>query len=679
MVDKMKKIDLHIHTIATDSDANFEFDINKLNEYITTMELDAIAITNHNIFDKTQFNQISNTLKSTVLPGIEINIGNGPGHIILIADIVELDDFTIRCSKVSEIIKTAKDTIHFDKLKEIFVDLSKYLIIPHYNKSPNVDLETLKCLGNNFIAGEVTSFKKFIYALKDDTQKTPVLFSDSRAKSDWVFKTRQTYIDTSSIDIRSIKLCLSNKNSVALSTQEGNELIQVTPNGIKISDGLTVILGGRSSGKSRTLDQIKQYTDNAKYIKQFQLIEMDPENEAKKFNERVGRRQTEYGDNYLNKFRDVISDIKNIDLKNDDKDIDTYVTSLLKYANDQERHDVYSNTSLFSETEFIINNSEKLLSIIEATKILLSPGKYQKIIRDAISHDNLMFLFNKLIEEYRKEEFIRKKLIITNDLVRSIKRSLGSVSAISPIKDIDLFEIAHNRAKVTKFIDITKELQKPRTITRNLVGKFAIEERSVPVKGPQDLKDICGKVIGFSSIFPYYSRPYDFLSGLKSIDGVDPATYYKYFTKIEYRILNQYNTSVSGGERAEFRLINEISDAANYDLLLIDEPESSFDNMFLSEDVNRIIKTIAKNTPVVIVTHNNTIGASIRPDYIIHTERKIIGNKPEYKIFMGRATDKELVAIDGEKINNSELTMKYLEAGRDLYQERNKIYEMLEN
>jgi len=49
---------------------------------------------------------------------------------------------------------------------------------------------------------------------------------------------------------------------------------------------------------------------------------------------------------------------------------------------------------------------------------------------------------------------------------------------------------------------------------------------------------------------------------------------------------------VSGGERSEFRLLQEIKDAQNYDFLLIDEPESSFDNMFLKSDVNQIIREI---------------------------------------------------------------------------------------
>ncbi len=51
----MKKIDLHIHTTASVSDSAFEFCQTKLDEYIEVASLECIAITNHNLFDKDQF------------------------------------------------------------------------------------------------------------------------------------------------------------------------------------------------------------------------------------------------------------------------------------------------------------------------------------------------------------------------------------------------------------------------------------------------------------------------------------------------------------------------------------------------------------------------------------------------------------------------------------------------
>lgn len=673
----MKKIDFHIHTVATVVDVDFNFDLAKLKEYVEVMGLDGIAITNHNMFDRTQFDTITNALNITVLPGIEINLGKG--HALLISDADDLDDFTTKCSKVDDLVKVASDSIDVAKLREIFGDLSKYLIIPHYDKKPAVDQASLDALGDDFIVGEVTSAKKFMYALKDDSLPTPLLLSDGRAKADWDFKARQTYLDITSIDIRSMRLCLADKSKVSLSKEEGHELIQVTPDGVAISSGLTVVLGGRSSGKSHTLDAIHEYNENIKYIKQFELIETDPEKEAERFNERVGKKQQEDGDKYLRQFRGVIDEVKNISLKNDEKKVEEYVTSLLKYASEVERQDLYSKTAMFSETEIQVDDSDKLISLIEATQDLLSPGKYADLVEAKVSRNSLVELLQDLIDKYREEVLTRRKLEWTNSLVGSIKHSLGSLSAVTPVKDVNLLEVAKNKARVARFTEIAKELQKPRTIAQKTVRRFTIQERSVAITRAQDLKDISGRKVSFMDAFGHYPNPYDFLQSLMEIEEVDPTSYYRFFTKIEYSILNEYGVAVSGGERAEFKLINEIDGAINYDLLLIDEPESSFDNLFLSTDVNLTIKEIAKSTPVVVVTHNNTVGASIKPDYLIYTERKIIEGAPEYSIYTGRATDKQLTSLDGKTIDNSEVTLKYLEAGKDHYNERSRMYEMLEN
>ena len=56
---KMKKIDLHIHTIATRSDANFDFSFEQMKEYVESEKIDCVAITNHNLFDLKQYKTIS--------------------------------------------------------------------------------------------------------------------------------------------------------------------------------------------------------------------------------------------------------------------------------------------------------------------------------------------------------------------------------------------------------------------------------------------------------------------------------------------------------------------------------------------------------------------------------------------------------------------------------------------
>lgn len=69
------------------------------------------------------------------------------------------------------------------------------------------------------------------------------------------FPVKQTYIDIGNISLRSLKKALRDKTKVHLSVEEGHHLFQALPE-LKLSTGLSVIIGGRSSGKSYTLDRI---------------------------------------------------------------------------------------------------------------------------------------------------------------------------------------------------------------------------------------------------------------------------------------------------------------------------------------------------------------------------------------------------------------------------------------
>ncbi|MTI37892.1 PHP domain-containing protein, partial [Fulvivirga lutimaris] len=274
----MKKIDLHTHTVSTVSDSPFDFDLSKVKDYVEQLEIDALAITNHNIFDSKQYFEIRNHLSITVFPGIEIDLEGG--HILLIADTdeFEISDFDERCKRVSSLINSNDDDISLEKFNEIFTDLSKYLLIPHVDKGPNIKKEIIESLKPHITAGEVASVSKFRRAYKDVEKLVPVLFSDIRFKDGLKnFPSRQTYIDLNEISLSGIKSCLFDRSKIALTKESGNDFFQATADGLLLSTGLNIILGQRSSGKSITLDKIAASSGNAKYIRQFSLLGGDEE------------------------------------------------------------------------------------------------------------------------------------------------------------------------------------------------------------------------------------------------------------------------------------------------------------------------------------------------------------------------------------------------------------------
>jgi ABC-type phosphate transport system ATPase subunit len=167
------------------------------------------------------------------------------------------------------------------------------------------------------------------------------------------------------------------------------------------------------------------------------------------------------------------------------------------------------------------------------------------------------------------------------------------------------------------------------------------------------------------------------LQELLADEGLPRSELYKLFSKMTYRVLNKDGYEVSGSERSEFRLLQEIADAQTYDVLLVDEPESSFDNLFLKSDLCKILKGISETMPVVIVTHNSTVGASIGADYLLHTRKEIEDGEVVYRIYSGYPSDKTLFSIDGKSIKCHDIMMDSLEAGTVTYEDRRQGYEAI--
>jgi len=126
----LKKIDFHIHTISTAFDAPFTYALSTLERYVSEAALDAIAITNHNTFDRAQFAEIAASLQAAVFPGIEVTLDCG--HVLVVADVAHLDSFEEQTRQINDRITQPGDSITIDELCEVFVNLAEYLVIPHH-------------------------------------------------------------------------------------------------------------------------------------------------------------------------------------------------------------------------------------------------------------------------------------------------------------------------------------------------------------------------------------------------------------------------------------------------------------------------------------------------------------------------------------------------------------------
>ena len=673
----MIKIDLHLHTVATISDANFVFSMEKLKDYVESYEIDCIAITNHNLFDFDQYNEIVKELDIVVLPGIEINLENG--HCLLISDRIAIADFRDKCNVVTKKIQDPKDQITIKELYDIFDDLSNYILIPHYDKEPKLSKAIIKNLEQYILAGEVQNAKKFVKQIKSEDSVTPVLFSDIRIHDETQLCSRQTYLKTDEISLRSIKSCLHDKNKVFLSQKENHNYFEATKDGLTIASGLNILLGGRSSGKTVTLNKIMDSQKNVLYIRQFELIEKSEEDDEKKFNKLISAKKSNVADDYLKNFKEVVIDVVNIDQVKNEYEIDQYLSSLKKIAAEEEKKDAFSKAAMFNESEFINIESSPLEKLISSVELLIEERQYSDTLHKHINQEDLINLRKDLILLLINNKVRYKKIRVVNELVKNIKAELRSHTAFTQLEDANFYNLLIEKAKMNKFVRIVYYLKQSNIIEESQIGKFKIIAKTKTFTGAKELKDKCGKQGAFSPAFQVYDNPIKYLQALKDISVLDEADYYKYFVNVEYDIINNVGASVSGGERSEFNLLQKLKNAYQYDMLLIDEPESSFDNIFLDVEANALIKEISQSIPVIVATHNNTVGASIKPDYIIHTRREIIEGEANYEVFTGAVSDLKLKNKDNKEISNYRMQLDCLEAGYNAYNERLKAYEILKD
>ena len=679
----MKRCDLHIHTVPSVSDRLFTYDKNVLVDYVAKTGLDVIAITNHNLFDYPQFQEIKNALPNTiVLPGIEVDLEKG--HILVIAnnDDGTLFGFNTKCEEVKNLIKTQEDFITYDTFIRIFDDLSRYLLIPHYEKDPKLHKDIIKKFGRNIIAGEVSSVKKFIYMEKEESELTPVYFSDFRVEKGITpdqYPVSHTFFDVDQVNVNTLKLCLMDKTKVSLTSEKGVKLFQIFPNGQMLSTGLNIMFGKRSTGKTYKLNAIANRIDGKpKYIKQFELLNTG-KNDSDQFENDLKVRQENSAEDYLHEFSAIVTDmLKTCSADEDEMKLQKYLEALMSSAQQSDVNDVFSKSKLFNESDFKEQNHDEIKRLIKATLTLLESQLYKPIINKHLPEASLKALLKELIERCRKENIQDQYFKEVNNMIKMVKESLQLKSAAPRIPDIDLFHYFINKKKREVFNQIAIAVKKNKIISTEKAGHFTISVSARPFANATDLKTVGLKQVSLINAFAKYGNPVLYLEELKAA-GVETDRIYKLFAAIDYRILNSSGLPVSGGERSEFNFLQKIKDAILCDILIIDEPESSFDNIFLKNEVNKFIKEMAENMPVIISTHNNTIGGSIKPDYILYTEKKIEADGPHFNIYSGYPTAKALKDVDGKAIENYEITLNSLEAGELAYSERKDIYETLKN
>lgn len=683
------RIDLHIHTAATPSDSkDFEFDMDVLSQYVEEARLDAIAITNHNMFDPQGYENILGALSIPVFPGIEVNVSKPGsfGHVLVIADPSDLQEFVTGSETIHNLCPDAKSHVDWDVVMQAFPSIRRWLVIPHFIKERKMDEATIEELRktSGVAALEVSNAKKWL-ANNSRSKEPLVVFSDCRPgmrMQDYQsslepkrYAYGYTYLNCGDASVQSIKLALKDKKNVSVFNRDST--FEILPEGVPASPRLNVIMGERSSGKTFTLKRILDaYPESERlYIEQFEIT-----NEAKEdtFDKLVNEEDKGFFDEYFEPLSSLIKSFLSTEPEGIKSDCTSYCEELVIYANSPEDEysscPVYRNGSFsFESEEYALNDDAKLRKAISC---LLSNERRKTAIDGMVGLSRLAKLNDELRRLMKETHSCISYGRKSNEIISSIRKELEKKAARKPLPS---FEPLKDYLRYCYFEKRLCDVLDDFSVSVELASEDVLRFKKTRVRRPTKNATEARKGL---KVPQGIELPRLFTKGITSKQRLEVLRSYgsdvapiicDLLFRIDCQIVtsDETHSTLSGGQRAEYLLLHKLLKAKGKDVVLIDEPESSFDNLFLNGEVSKMVNDLAAQSTVFLVTHNNTLGVSAHPDWILYAKREHGGG---YRLYSGSLTSSSLVSADGAELPTEEVLLASMEAGKDAYLGRRPYY-----
>lgn len=685
----VKRIDLHIHTVATKFDRkSFEFDIAALKNYVEVAKLSAIATTNHNVFDIDNYRLVCDAVDIPVFPGVELNVTmpGKYGHVLVIAGADDVDMFSICASTISSMFEAGRDHIGWDEVRALFSDIGKYLVMPHYRKDKQLDDLTLDAIrkSTGIDALEVSNAKKWLREIESAPEPL-VLFSDGRpgermpeceedeALSRYAYGF--TYVQCEEMTTASIKQALREKRNVGVFDKDND--FEILPEGVPVSRRINVIVGKRSSGKTFTLKRIMDSLQSSEYtyLRQFQITKNAEEDV---FKENGSSEDERFCTCYFAPMQNALSGY----LDDNDAcraDVGDFCEALVRFAQSPEsdcsKYPIFIAQSFV--TDGIDNRIREDCKLIKAARTIRSSKERRELVSSLLGEDALR-AFEHAVEDAAWQEYIKLRHIQLADQLRvKIQRGLAQFSSRKPLPETaPLREYLKSSCREQELSRLVGYLEQREELEAEVEGRFKLKRtRFGVVSATEARKNAKGMPKGadLAKLYGKKVTSLDQIRQLRTFPAEIRPFACRLLFKVESAIVNndEQETPLSGGQRAEYVFVHEIKKAEGSEYVFLDEPESSFDNEFLIGEIADMVNSLAKRSTVFLVTHNNTLGVSLHPDRVIYA----IKEAGKYRLYSGAMTSRELAASDGLTTGKAEVLLRTMEAGVDAYEDRKDYYE----
>jgi len=710
------KIDIHTHTRKCKSGDAPTREISPENfcETILSTEVRIIAITNHNVFDLAQYTEIEARLgkEAQVWPGIELDVTHdgSRAHLLVIISPTLAQDFA---AAVTTFTKGATPDTFAATIEEVLAGFDAFgpLYVAHYKqKKPSLSDEALaKLLAGTknpaCVIKEVTnSISAGIYISHGHAS---IYGSDIHDWAKYDEVSRQLPDLRLPVDSFEHFCLLLQKDPTTINTTldkktpEDLVLIPFDDSSIlkvRVYDDINVIFGPKGTGKSCILKAIaKHYSENG-----IDATVYAGANERLEdiFDTRGKDLKINLVDHSISYCSDEIDALR--------KASEVNVTSVLKYKShfasnatnrnakkillkDLEPEEESGAKQEFGDFNGAVTKTKAYLEFLtenSAVKKELTPEEHQQVTG----------ILQGLLDRLRKREWasfvVWQEIRLMNSAIKLFRAEVERKSA-TPAKPIttgfrdyalNRITIAAHAAEIVKCVD-TVIPTKTEIVGSLGPNKGELEYRTEfqfqtgdivdsslysltnAKKTPQKKFITCVRKIQQHA---YADDLFQYIAELNEIEDVeDIKTVNELLLFKRYFALSGAYYTPSTGEASMVMLQKELG--SSKDVYILDEPEKSLGNEYISEVIVPLIRERARSgKKVFISTHDANIAVRTLPYSSIYRCHEPTG----YKTYTGNPFSNNLVNTvdESDRLDWKKISMKTLEGGEDAFGERGKIY-----
>ena len=709
------RIDIHAHTkkIKQGDSERRNIDVDRFSEILKETDVKILAITNHNHFDYSQYIDFRNKVDGhcQIWPGVELDIleDGRRAHLIVIVNPKNSQAFS---DKVSEILgATSADDfiIGINDVARSFDSLDAIFVAHYHSKKPSLadgDVERL--------AGIVSNQKRVLKEASNSISAgiyinhghNSIHGSDVHDWNEYVSNAKnlpELRFPVESFEQFCLLLDKDDKTIKTILDKKTKETIQINPFGvaelisIDIYNDINILFGSKGTGKTAILRALSSYYNGVGFKTDVY------ESSTKKLDEVFDLKGTQCSinaedlgmDNCYSEF---------ISIRNATEKSITSIWAYTRYYSDEATNNISKNIKIDKFTQLDENSSKRsffeikrnLKNFQDFKNYVNSDAKLKVTIGEELYQEleNVIFkIVDKITSESEKRLIDYKSVNMFNNFVKLFVSEIAKKTGHpeKPIKT-GFYEYASNRIGIEKAAkkileNIAKSIEPKDEYVGNLGEKgklycttnFMVQNGKVTdsryrhlvslTKIPQKL--VAAK-IGEISRHIYSNTLFEKIAELKAIESSETVTsisdlllFYRHFT------LNAQIYSPSNGESSMILLHNEL--LKDKEIYLIDEPEKSLGNDYISEVIVPLIKEKARSEKrIIIATHDANIAVRTLPYNSIYREHDING----YYTYSGNPFSNNLVCNTGQRPNLDWklISMKTLEGGKSAFGERGKIY-----